>query len=586
MAFSGVAAENQFGYYMGETISNLTANQPAWYAQAILLPGNVQTCYGDDAELTGLTFAVGRVTNATEAIIFVTDDIDDAPYYTQTVEFSPNGFNTVQFETPVKLEGKDFCVGYMVKAGSAQDAPIAMDNCGYDFPGSYLAIANSAEDIHTQWYIPTGWGNCMINAVITTPGEVTDFVYPFVPVMKNYAKVGEDMNAKALIRNFGSVDVTSLGVTAKVGDEEAQELSFDVEAVAAGAFATVPVPGLIGNTLAEEVNVNFNFDKVNGAPNRYAPATLERTVEILENCYPRVCVIEEGTGTNCGFCPRGYVAMETMNEDYKDGSFIGIAAHTYDSRDPMYCATYQPIARYIYGTSYPCATVNRNGQIDPNVEACRSGYRDVTDNYSNLNISIEKVYYTDKEYQGIGVKCLVNSLVDIAENNYGIALVTTENEVGPYGQANYYAGNRYGYGPMGGFESMPSTVSLMFNDVARTIVDWSGNTDVLPESLVANEAVLSGEQQVSVTNVNKLENAFVVALLIDKSTGKVENAARVSLPAATPENVDTSAVGTIAAEQEAPVYYTLDGMRVNDATLAPGLYIKRQGNKAEKILVK
>lgn len=43
----------------------------------------------------------------------------------------------------------------------------------------------------------------------------------------------------------------------------------------------------------------------------------------------------------------------------------------------------------------------------------------------------------------------------------------------------------------------------------------------------------------------------------------------------------------IAADENAPVeYYSINGIRMNGDNLAPGLYIKRQGSKATKILVK
>lgn len=41
----------------------------------------------------------------------------------------------------------------------------------------------------------------------------------------------------------------------------------------------------------------------------------------------------------------------------------------------------------------------------------------------------------------------------------------------------------------------------------------------------------------------------------------------------------------LAGQDAAPAYYTIQGIQVNDIT-APGLYIKRQGNHSEKILVK
>lgn len=50
----------------------------------------------------------------------------------------------------------------------------------------------------------------------------------------------------------------------------------------------------------------------------------------------------------------------------------------------------------------------------------------------------------------------------------------------------------------------------------------------------------------------------------------------------------TSGIGSVVTgNNEAPAeYFNLNGVRVNSSALAPGLYIKRQGGKAEKVLVK
>lgn len=58
-----------------------------------------------------------------------------------------------------------------------------------------------------------------------------------------------------------------------------------------------------------------------------------------------------------------------------------------------------------------------------------------------------------------------NRLDFIADST--INKVGTENNVDPYPQTNYFADNSEG--PMGGFEELPSPVSLKYNFVARTL---------------------------------------------------------------------------------------------------------------------
>ena len=65
-------------------------------------------------------------------------------------------------------------------------------------------------------------------------------------------------------------------------------------------------------------------------------------------------VIEEGTGTWCGWCPRGAVAMEYEDLAHTDGSFIGIAVH---NNDPMTVANYDAGAAF---SGFPGCNVDRN----------------------------------------------------------------------------------------------------------------------------------------------------------------------------------------------------------------------------------
>ena len=51
--------------------------------------------------------------------------------------------------------------------------------------------------------------------------------------------------------------------------------------------------------------------------------------------FKRRVLIEEGTGTRCPNCPRGFVGIKELKETYGDRAVV-IAVHQYDNRDPMY----------------------------------------------------------------------------------------------------------------------------------------------------------------------------------------------------------------------------------------------------------
>ena len=73
----------------------------------------------------------------------------------------------------------------------------------------------------------------------------------------------------------------------------------------------------------------------------------------------KIVVGEEGTGTWCGWCPRGAVAMNWMDEKYY-GYWQGIAVH---NGDPMVNTDYD-VGLGGLTSGYPSGLVDRGSDID------------------------------------------------------------------------------------------------------------------------------------------------------------------------------------------------------------------------------
>jgi hypothetical protein len=52
------------------------------------------------------------------------------------------------------------------------------------------------------------------------------------------------------------------------------------------------------------------------------------------------------------------------------------------------------------------------------------------------------------------------------------------------------------------------------------------------------------------------------------------------------DNTSNSVAGVEAADNAVARYFNLQGMEIKSDALTPGIYIRRQGNKAEKIYLK
>ncbi len=586
----GLAADYTFGYAIGDFISPLKANTSC-YGEAIMVPGDLQNAYGEDAQITELNVALGsfgtQKTDPRNVNIFISESLTGEALYTQTAALVPEQYNKVVLDTPFAFEGKDIYVGFTIAGCTNADAPVVCDGA-QDLPNSYIAFGASFPAMNQTWAEIQGnnFGNVALNLTISSSKDLKNFIYPMATLTDSYASVNEPFLASSIVRNLGLEGINTITVDYQVGDAEMASAELEVASTfQPGAFGYVDFD-LIGKNLGLGQKVSLSFAKVNGEENAYNTMFEAGEIDLLEagTYFPRPVVIEEGTGNTCPWCVRGIVGMEKMRETYTNGTYFGICAHTYAGSDPMYCGSYSRIASTIYGSNYPTAAANRMAKFDPSPETCEGYYNMIHESfYSQQKVDIEALYETT-EFKDLVVTCSLTSTVDLDEHALGIALVTTEDNVGPYVQSNAYAGGRYG--EMGGFESKGSAVSMIYNDVARTIVDWSGNKEVVPTQLVANQPAECQEMKITVTNVKDINNGYLTAMLIDTTSGWIISANRIKLPEAIWQNVTESGVEAIDADGVAAEYYTLDGLRVNNDVLAPGLYIKKAGEKTTKVLVK
>jgi len=231
--------------------------------------------------------------------------------------------------------------------------------------------------------------------------------------------------------------------------------------------------------------------------------------------FPKKTVVEEGTGTWCGWCPRGAIGMNAMRAKYPN-KFIGIAVH---GRDTM------QVANYINGlnfSGFPQAAIDRKTTSDPEAKTL-DAIITKADTVSLFGIEFVSAQLNAANTQ-IDVTVQVTSGVDTVVNQR-IALVIIENDVtgttSAYDQANNYSGG--GYGVMGGYENLPSPVpasQMVYQEVARGIYpSFNGVDGSVPESLTANTPVTYSYTITLPSNINNLAKIELIALLLENKAG-------------------------------------------------------------------
>ncbi len=231
----------------------------------------------------------------------------------------------------------------------------------------------------------------------------------------------------------------------------------------------------------------------------------------------RVVIGEEATGTWCGWCPRGAVALENMEEKYH-GFFQGIAVH---NGDPMVVGIYdQGIGTKISG--YPSGLTDRGATIDPGAFE-----NDFITRILTLPAGIMVAGATfDESTRELKVS-LKTTFNENVQGNYKIACVLAEDNVTGTGQgwsqANYYSGG--GSGVMGGYEVKGNPVpanQMVYDHVARAIAPKYAGLNAAFGTSASAGASFTHNFTFTIDWSWKVQDMHIVGMLIQPD-GKINN---------------------------------------------------------------
>lgn len=366
---------------------------------------------------------------------------------------------------------------------------------------------------------------------------VDDFeVYEAAPVVDvaltsistyQFQEVGESATISGVITNTGTVVVNSFDITWSEGSSSYTD---NISGITLNPFDTYSFTHSTGYIPAEAITYNVDVEVDN--PNATIDENLANnmnTAKVSGCSYipPKNVIAEEATGTWCGWCPRGAVFMDQMAEDFPE-TFIGVAVH---NSDPMEVTAYDNGVGSFPGFSgYPSVIVERNSIIDPS--ELPTWYPTRIDDVQPLKASIEASY---DEATGEGTATVSAEFVtELTGIDYRFNFILTEDNVtgtsAGYNQTNYYAGG--GYGTMGGYEDLPSSVDaddMVYDFVARTLDEgWDGTEGSIPTSVVADD-IATYTYNFEIEDEWEVAEMNAIVFVINNATGEILNSASAKI---------------------------------------------------------
>ena len=571
---SDVGGSIDYGYYTGEEeIGMLGEAKPQTYDVAI----HIQHPSLEGTHIESVTIPVMDAERLTNIKVWLSSQLrveegKNVPDLVQVnVTPAEAGFINVKFDKPYIIPEEGVYVGYSFDVDEVTNEetayPVAV--IAQNTPGGFFMHTSRG---FLKWFdvadmfganavmqVTVSGKNVMANAAAPFGGETTYVM----------ANSGGNIEIDIDVENDGSEGIKSLDLEYSLaGNTGTQHIELDK-----------PVDGFLGKmctvTLSlPEITERGNYElevkvtKVNGAPNE-SPYPLTSTTIIALNTVPKHrTLLEEYTGTWCGYCPRGYVALETLATLYPD-DYVLISYH---NGDPMEIMDYELFPSPVAG--FPDAYIDRTMEVDPYYGTGNMALGVVNDmaqrakEFGKADIQLG----ADLSESGVSVKVTANVTFpfDVVNGKYALEYVLVEDGLTGTGsdweQANYYSGGEMG--DMSFFDEAEEHVpGLVFNDVAVLMSQIGGIDGSIPANVEADkpvthqytfylfDAINTSGQKVIQNN----KNLKVVALLINQLTGEVVNANKVKVG----ENTGINAIQNNDSKMVAVEYYDLGGRKLS-----------------------
>ena len=357
-------------------------------------------------------------------------------------------------------------------------------------------------------------------------------VTPIAASASDYFVTSTGATFGGTMRNMGTSTITSFTAWYQVGTGAAVSTPITCSVAPLGTYNFSCSPYTVTTLGQQPVNmwISETGDPV------LSNDSMNTTVIGVSFMPTKKLLIEEATGTWCGWCVRGIVYMDSLKRLY-GGNVSLVAVH---NSDPMTVTAYDSwmtseLTSLHGSASYPNVVLDRQLVSDPGTLLSLYTQHHTDFGYADITMAATLSGST------ITVPVTVNPALALTSGDYRLALVFTEDSVhstvtgGTWDQHNYYNGGGSGAMNVGGsagynFVTLPAIVpatTMYYNHVNRYISTATGGTGLIPGTMaVGTPATHTFTAPVTpgaaptgwvTTRLN------AVVMLIDGTTGKVLN---------------------------------------------------------------
>ncbi len=483
-----------------------------------------------------------------------------------------DGVISVTFPEPYTITSDGVYAGYTFKVEAveteAQKNPIVVAD-GSNPEGLYV----HANRTYRKWTSLAGTTGAVSALAVTLEGDFQPDVVA-VALSDCYGVKGAPAPVGVTLTNNGTTSVSNFTYTYTLSPSglTGQGVAELDKAIAARlgqegkGWISVTCPDTY-----EPQTLTVTVTEVNGSPNRSSEATASATITPMDFIPEALPLMEEYTGLWCGWCPRGFIALEEMGRRYPE-RFIGVSFH---NGDVMQITADYPID--IDG--YPGATLNRALSLDPYYGTSSStdlgienDWQAFTEIFPDGDLKVD-LCWADEARTTLKATASARFVEDHKDADYRLSYMVVADGLGAsqsiaWMQSNYYSGKvMNGYGWEVFTEGGAKVPGLVFNDIVVYAGDYVGEAGSVPSDITrgvyySDEFTVALSDMVNLNGESLVQDPSklrVVAVLTDAATGKFVNCNRSGYPG-------ESGVGTLGAEAARVVsvaYHDLSGRQLS-----------------------
>lgn len=335
-----------------------------------------------------------------------------------------------------------------------------------------------------------------------------------------YGIINNDYSIKATVKNNGNETLNNITLNWNDGTNDHLSTIALTTPLQSGQEATITHPTSVSYSSIVEKTINTTITLVNGAADSTpSDNSLSKPYNTVSQNSPKKVVLEEGTGTWCGYCPRGAVTMNYMDTNYPN-DFIGIAVH---NGDPM------QVNEYNTGAAF---------EGFPGLHVDRALFNQPVDNSEMSNhVNTRKMLVTPAQIDAsatlsgnaLTITPSATFRTGFSNADFRFSVILVEDDVhgtaSGYDQSNYYSGGALG--PMGGYENLPNPVpaaQMTYDHVGRMILGgYTGQAGSIP-SILSDGQTASYTFNTTIPATYDTSKIKAVVLLLDATTGEIVNA--------------------------------------------------------------